>query len=94
MDALVEHIDAEQQLQPVAGVRFEVRKCIYKQQIGRALTAGDTAAPLILDVVNNFEGLTSISGLQSEMQEAVHRLYVNGEGDKIVTERFEVIGAS
>ena len=64
---------------------------IYKQQIGRALTAGDTAAPLILDVVNNFEGLTSISGLQSEMQEAVHRLYANGEGDKIVTERFEVI---
>ena len=32
-----------------------------------------------------------VSGLQSEMQEAVHRLYVNGEGDKIVTERFEVI---
>ena len=26
MDALVEHIDAEQQLQPVAGVRFEFRK--------------------------------------------------------------------
>ena len=25
------------------------------------------------------------------MQEAVHRLYANGEGDKIVTERFEVI---
>ena len=42
-------------------------------------------------MVNNFEGLTSISGLQSEMQEAVHRLYANGEGDKIVTERFEVI---
>lgn len=25
------------------------------------------------------------------MQEAVHRLYANGEGDKIVTERFEVV---
>ena len=71
--------------------RPTISPIIYKQQIGRALTAGDTAAPLILDVVNNFEGLTSISGLQSEMQEAVHRLYVNGEGDKIVTERFEVI---
>ena len=71
--------------------RPTVSPIIYKQQIGRALTAGDTAAPLILDVVNNFEGLTSISGLQSEMQEAVHRLYANGEGDKIVTERFEVI---
>ena len=71
--------------------RPTISPIIYKQQIGRALTAGDTAAPLILDVVNNFEGLTSISGLQSEMQEAVHRLYANGEGDKIVTERFEVV---
>ncbi len=71
--------------------RPTISPIIYKQQIGRALTAGDTAAPLILDVVNNFEGLTSISGLQSEMQEAVHRLYANGEGDKVVTERFEVI---
>ena len=64
---------------------------IYKQQIGRALTAGATAVPLILDVVNNFEGLSSIAGLQKEMSAAVQRLYANGEGDKIVTERFEVI---
>ena len=71
--------------------RPTISPIIYKQQIGRALTAGDSTTPLILDVVNNFEGLTSISGLQSEMQEAVHRLYANGEGDKIVTERFEVI---
>ena len=71
--------------------RPTISPIIYKQQIGRALTAGDNTTPLILDVVNNFEGLTSISGLQSEMQEAVHRLYANGESDKIVTERFEVI---
>ena len=71
--------------------RPTISPIIYKQQIGRALTAGDNTTPLILDVVNNFGGLTSISGLQSEMQEAVHRLYANGEGDKIVTERFEVI---
>lgn len=71
--------------------RPTVSPIIYKQQIGRALTAGVTAAPLILDVVNNFEGLSSISGLQKEMTAAVQRLYANGEGDKIVTERFEVI---
>ncbi len=71
--------------------RPTISPIIYKQQIGRTLTDGDNTTPLILDVVNNFEGLTSISGLQSEMQEAVHRLYANGEGDKIVTERFEVI---
>ena len=71
--------------------RPTVSPIIYKQQIGRALTAGATAAPLILDVVNNFEGLSSISGLQKEMTAAVQRFYANGEGDKIVTERFEVI---
>ena len=71
--------------------RPTISPTIYKQQIGRALTAGDNTTPIILDVVNNFEGLASISGLQSEMQEAVHRLYANGEGDKIVTEWFEVV---
>ena len=71
--------------------RPTISPIVYKQQIGRALTAGDSTTPLILDVVNNFEGLSSISSLQNEMQEAVHRLYANGEGDKIVTERFEVI---
>ena len=71
--------------------RPTVSPIIYKQQIGRALTTGVTAAPLILDVVNNFEGLSSISGLQKEMTAAVQRLYANGEGEKIVTERFEVI---
>lgn len=71
--------------------RPTISPIIYKQQIGRALTAGENSAPLILDVVNNFESLCSIAGLQGEMQEAVHRLYANGEGDKIVTERFEVV---
>lgn len=71
--------------------RPTVSPIIYKQQIGRALTAGTKTTPLILDVVNNFEGLSSISGLQKEMSAAVQRLYANGEGDKIITKRFEVI---
>ena len=71
--------------------RPTISPIIYKQQIGRALTAGENSTPLILDVVNNFEGLCSIAGLQGEMQEAVYRLNANGEGDKIVTERFEVV---
>ena len=90
IDMLNEGVHVEE----ISGVilfRPTISPIVYKQQIGRALTAGDNTIPLILDVVNNFEGLTSISGLQSEMQEAVHRLYANGEGDKIVTERFEVI---
>lgn len=71
--------------------RPTISPIIYKQQIGRALTAGENSTPLILDVVNNFEGLCSIAGLQGEMQEAVYRLNANGEGDRIITERFEVV---
>ena len=71
--------------------RPTVSPIIYKQQIGRALTAGDSKTPLILDVVNNFENLNSISGLKAEMNDAVYRLFANGESEKIVTDRFEVI---
>lgn len=71
--------------------RPTVSPIVYKQQIGRALTAGEHSTPLILDIVNNFEGLSSISGLQNEMKAAVRRLYANGEGDKVVTERFEIV---
>ena len=71
--------------------RPTVSPIIYKQQIGRALTAGDSKTPLILDIVNNFSGLSSIAGIQNEMNEAAHRLFANGEADKIVTERFEIV---
>lgn len=63
---------------------------VYKQQIGRALTSGDSSTPLILDVVNNFEGLYSISAIQKEMDEAVLILREIGEGDQIRVERFTV----
>lgn len=65
---------------------------IYKQQIGRALTAGTATVPLVLDVVNNVENLFSISAIQSEMEGAVRFLRVSGREDEIVTQRFEVYG--
>lgn len=71
--------------------RPTISPIVYKQQIGRALTAGESKTPLILDVVNNFDGLCSIAQLQSEMGAAVQRMYANGEGGQIVTEKFEVI---
>ena len=78
----------------VSGVilfRPTVSPIVYKQQIGRALTAGDTETPLILDVVNNVENLMSIGALEEEMATAVQRMYLQGEGNSIVTERFQVI---
>lgn len=78
----------------ISGVIFfrpTISPIIYKQQIGRALTAGDSHTPLIIDVVNNMENLLSIGALEGEMIEAVQRLRENGEGELVVTERFEVI---
>lgn len=71
--------------------RPTISPIIYKQQIGLRFDRWGNSTPLILDVVNNFEGLCSIAGLQGEMQEAIYRLNANGEGDRIITERFEVI---
>lgn len=71
--------------------RPTISPIIYKQQIGRALTAGEGGTPVIIDVVNNIEGLCSIGFLQDEMRTAVQHLYSAGEGETIVTDRFEII---
>lgn len=71
--------------------RPTVSPIVYKQQIGRALTAGEGGTPLILDIVNNFEGLSSISTLQQEMTLAACNMVRLGEQDKIVTDHFTVI---
>lgn len=64
---------------------------IYKQQIGRALTTGTQCTPLILDVVNNFGGLSSYGTIQSEMDEAVERLRREGRDGEILVEKLVVI---
>lgn len=78
----------------VSGVilfRPTVSPIIYKQQIGRALTAGVSAEPLILDVVNNAANLYSIGSIQQEMEDATIRLRAEGHGDLIVRENFTVV---
>ena len=63
---------------------------LYKQQIGRALTAGNTQAPLILDIVNNFDGLTSIGTIRMEMEDAVRRLRQTGQDSLIRVETIRI----
>lgn len=78
----------------VSGVilfRPTVSPIIYKQQIGRALTAGTTAEPLILDIVNNAENLYSIGSIQQEMEDALRRLRGEGRGELIVCKSFTVL---
>ncbi len=71
--------------------RPTVSPIIYKQQIGRALTAGGNNIPLILDVVNNVEGLYSIDSIGQEMLDAAFRLRSEGQEGLIVREKFRVI---
>ena len=89
IDALNEGIHVDD----VAGVillRPTVSPIIYKQQIGRALSASSTKNPVIFDVVNNISGLYSISSLQDEMSEIVRYYQYLGEGESIVNQRFEI----
>ena len=71
--------------------RPTVSPIIYKQQIGRALSAGKTDTPVIFDIVNNFEGLYSIGYIKEEMQAAVTYYRSFGEDKKIIAERFKVV---
>ena len=71
--------------------RPTVSPIIYKQQIGRALNAGKTNEPLIIDVVNNVEGLYSIDTLTREMEDAIQRFRAENRSELIVHERFHVI---
>ena len=63
---------------------------LYKQQIGRALTAGAGERPLILDVVNNFDSLSSIGTIRVEMSDAVYKLRSAGEENLICVEQFQI----
>lgn len=72
-------------------LRPTVSPIIFLQQIGRCLSAGAAAQPVIFDMVRNFEGLYSIDYLEKEIEEAFALLpadYVKKEHWK---ERFQVV---
>lgn len=78
----------------VSGVvlfRPTVSPIIYKQQIGRALSASKTKNPIIFDIVNNIENLAAIDTIQEEMRIAINYYRFRGESRFIVNDRFEVI---
>ncbi len=72
-------------------LRPTVSPIIYLQQIGRALSAGGAAEPVIFDLVNNFEGLACIDCLEQEVKEAFALMpCTHGEGGAF-QERFQII---
>lgn len=72
--------------------RPTVSPTVYKQQIGRALTAGKSGTPVIFDIINNFENLYSMGAIEQEMACAISYYNSLGEGEKIAVDKFEIIG--
>ncbi len=90
IDMLNEGIHVED----VCGVillRPTVSPIIYKQQIGRALSASKKNNAVIFDIVLNIENLYSIGAIEEEMQIATTYYRSLGLADEIVNERFRVI---
>lgn len=71
--------------------RPTVSPVIYKQQIGRALSAGSAKTPVIFDIVNNIENLCSIGAVEREFEEAVLRVGGNERERQELRQRFQII---
>ncbi len=89
IDALNEGIHVDD-ISGVILLRPTVSPIIYKQQIGRALSAGGKNA-VIFDIVLNIENLFSIDAIEEEMQIAATYYRSLGESGLIVNEHFKVI---
>ena len=82
------HVDG---LDGVILFRPTISPIIYKQQIGRALSASRNGTPVIFDIVNNFDNLYSISSIQAEMRQIISFYRNNHREDEIVADSFEII---
>lgn len=71
--------------------RPTVSPVIYKQQIGRALSAGSAKMPVIFDVVNNIENLCSIGAVEREFEDAVLRMGGSQREQRELRQRFRII---
>ena len=72
-------------------LRPTVSPIIYKQQIGRALSANKKKHPVIFDIVLNIENLYSIGAIEDEMQVTTAYYRSLGLENEIVNEHFTVI---
>ena len=90
IDALNEGVHVEN-ISGVILLRPTTSPIIYKQQIGRALSASKTTVPVIFDVVNNIENLYSIDSIKEEMQSAIRYFREYDRDTEIVNDEFDVI---
>ncbi len=81
----VENVDGVILLRPT------ISPIIYKQQIGRALSAGKKKNAVIFDVVLNIENLYSIGAIEEEMQTTVAYYRSLDMDYEIVHEQFRIV---
>lgn len=90
IDMLNEGIHVEG-LSGVILCRPTVSPIVYKQQVGRALSALKDGTPVIFDLVDNIENLNSIFAVREEMDEAITYYRNEHREDEIVQNCFDVI---
>lgn len=81
------HVDG---IEGVILLRPTVSPIIYKQQIGRALSAGKKSNPVIFDIVLNIENLYSIGAVEEEKQITTAYYRSLGEESSIVNDSFSI----
>ena len=90
IDMLNEGVHVED-ISGVILLRPTISPIIYKQQIGRALSASKSKNPVIFDIVNNIENLYSIDTIQEEMQVAIQYYRSHGGEGFVINDNFELI---
>lgn len=90
IDALNEGIHVDD-ISGVILLRPTVSPIVYKQQIGRALSASKKTNAVIFDIVLNIENLYSIDSIKEEMEVATSYYHSLGESEEIINEKFKVV---
>ena len=90
IDALNEGIHVDD-ISGVILLRPTVSPIVYKQQIGRALSASKKTNAVIFDIVLNIENLYSIDSVKEEMEVATSYYRSLGESEEIINEKFKVV---
>ena len=90
IDALNEGIHVDD-ISGVILLRPTVSPIVYKQQIGRALSASNKTNAVIFDIVLNIENIYSIDSVKEEMEVATSYYRSLGEADQIINEKFKII---
>lgn len=90
IDMLNEGIHVED-ISGVILLRPTASPVVYRQQIGRAMSAASGKDAVIFDIVDNLSGLAGIDYIKEEMEDILEIYRARGDGERIVTDHFEVV---